>query len=553
MKKRMGNLLAASGLALLVLAAGCSSAQPANTSNGSGSNSATTGSSTETPSTSGGTVTFGLSSDIVSLDPAFSYDPATDAVMMQVTEGLLKFDKNSQLVPNIAEKWEAKDPTTYLYTIRKDVTFSDGSPLTIDDVIFSMERTRNPETASYLGWMYESVDKIEKVDDVTIKVTLKQPDALWRYVLATPAGHVISKKYYEANKQNFGKPEGGVLGSGPFKYVSWKTGSEIVIEKNPNYWDKTGGPYLDKVVYKVIPEGTTRVTGLKTGQINMMIGLPLDLVEVVEKLDNVNVQKVDGLRSEVIAFNTQRKPFDDVKVRQAMNYALDKKKITEQIVKGMGLAPRAVPVMPALWTFEKDKWEAAYKELPGYDYDMEKAKQLLAESSVPNGFSAKILTDSDTLKMNAALAMQAAVKPLGINLEIEKVTGEELTTRGFGGARDYDLIVNDWGSDFPDPSGNLLPVFHSAYVGEGGANYANYRNPEVDKLLDEQSKIIDDAKRADLMIQAEKILAEETPWIMINHPKQIMATTKNVENVDGYSITPLWTWDAYMKEVKIKQ
>ncbi|MGE5702409.1 MAG: ABC transporter substrate-binding protein, partial [Clostridia bacterium] len=298
---------------------------------------------------------------------------------------------------------------------------------------------------------------------------------------------------------------------------------------------------------------TTRVTGLKTGQINMMIGLPLDLVEVVEKLDNVNVQKVDGLRSEVIAFNTQRKPFDDVKVRQAMNYALDKKKITEQIVKGMGLAPRAVPVMPALWTFEKDKWEAAYKELPGYDYDMEKAKQLLAESSVPNGFSAKILTDSDTLKMNAALAMQAAVKPLGINLEIEKVTGEELTTRGFGGARDYDLIVNDWGSDFPDPSGNLLPVFHSAYVGEGGANYANYRNPEVDKLLDEQSKIIDDAKRADLMIQAEKILAEETPWIMINHPKQIMATTKNVENVDGYSITPLWTWDAYMKEVKIKQ
>ncbi|MGE5703034.1 MAG: hypothetical protein ACM32O_10925, partial [Clostridia bacterium] len=112
MKKRMGNLLAASGLALLVLAAGCSSAQPANTSNGSGTNSATTGSSSETPSTSGGTLTFGLSSDIVSLDPAFSYDPATDAVMMQVTEGLLKFDKNSQLVPNIAEKWEAKDPTT---------------------------------------------------------------------------------------------------------------------------------------------------------------------------------------------------------------------------------------------------------------------------------------------------------------------------------------------------------------------------------------------------------------------------------------------------------
>ncbi|RNB82371.1 ABC transporter substrate-binding protein [Brevibacillus fluminis] len=535
-------------MASLVLAAGCASQTPADAPQSAPK---TEGAEQPKAAGMGGTLTFGLGYDIVAVDPAFAYDPSTDAVVDQITEGLLKYDKNSQLAPSLAERWEAKDPVTYLYYLRKDVTFSDGSPMTIDDVIFSMERTRDPKTASYLGWMYENVDKIEKADEWTVKVTLKKPDALWRYVMGTPAGHVISKKYYEAHKDNFGKPDGGVLGTGPFKYVSWKTGSEIVIEKNTNYWDKTGGPYLDKVVYKVIPEGTTRVTGLKTGQINMLIGLPLDLVEVVEGMDNVNIQKVDGLRNDVIAFNTQRKPFNDVKVRQAMNYALDKQKIMDQIVRGMGMPARAVPVSPTLWTFAKDKWEVAYKELPDYAYNLDKAKQLLAESSVPNGFSAKILTDNDTLKMNSVLALQAAVKPLGINLEIEKVTGEELTTRGFGGARDYDIIANDWGSDFPDPSGNLVPIFHSAYVGEGGANYANYRNPELDKLLDEQSKLIDDNQRADLMIQAEKIIAEETPWIMLDHPKQIMVTTKGVEGVDGYSETPLWTWNAYMKDIKI--
>ncbi|MET3290198.1 UNVERIFIED_CONTAM: peptide/nickel transport system substrate-binding protein [Brevibacillus sp. OAP136] len=535
-------------MASLVLAAGCASQTPVDAPQSAPK---TEGAEQPKAAGMGGTLTFGLGYDIVAVDPAFAYDPSTDAVVDQITEGLLKYDKNSQLAPSLAERWEAKDPVTYLYYLRKDVTFSDGSPMTIDDVIFSMERTRDPKTASYLGWMYENVDKIEKADEWTVKVTLKKPDALWRYVMGTPAGHVISKKYYEAHKDNFGKPDGGVLGTGPFKYVSWKTGSEIVIEKNTNYWDKTGGPYLDKVVYKVIPEGTTRVTGLKTGQINMLIGLPLDLVEVVEGMDNVNIQKVDGLRNDVIAFNTQRKPFNDVKVRQAMNYALDKQKIMDQIVRGMGMPARAVPVSPTLWTFAKDKWEAAYKELPDYAYNLDKAKQLLAESSVPNGFSAKILTDNDTLKMNSVLALQAAVKPLGINLEIEKVTGEELTTRGFGGARDYDIIANDWGSDFPDPSGNLVPIFHSAYVGEGGANYANYRNPELDKLLDEQSKLIDDNQRADLMIQAEKIIAEETPWIMLDHPKQIMVTTKGVEGVDGYSETPLWTWNAYMKDIKI--
>ncbi|GED69999.1 ABC transporter substrate-binding protein [Brevibacillus reuszeri] len=543
-RKTIFHVASSVSLAITVFVSGCSSAPSSSPGTGAGSEKQEQGTTKVAGPKSGGTLTYALYQDIVSLDPAFTYDFST--VVNQITEGLLKFDENSKLVPSLAEKWENPDPKTYLYHIRKGVSFSDGTPMTVDDVIFSMERTRDPKTASYLGWMYGNVDKIEKVDDSTVKVTLKEPDSNWRYAMATPAGHVISKAYYEAHASNFGKPDGGVMGTGPFKYVSWQTGSEIVLEKNTNYWDKTGGPYLDKIVYKVIPEAITRVTGLKTGQINMAITLPIDLQEVVEKMDSVKISRSDSFLSDFVAMNTQRKPFDDVKVRQAINFALDKQKIVKEIIKDAGVAGKSVPVPPALWLFEKEKWEAAYNEIPDYSYDMEKAKQLLAESSVPNGFNGKILVDGDSLRMNIALALQAAVKPLGINLEVEKVTGEELNTRSWGGARDYDMLIQNWNSDFPDPSGSLQPLFLSANAADGGSNFANYKNPEVDKLLIEQGRLTDDTKRSEMMIQAEKLIAGDAPWIVVSHQKHFMITSKNVA---GYEISPMVFWQAIMKDV----
>lgn len=494
----------------------------------------------------GGSMTFALPGDITSLDAAFSYDFTTNPVVTQITEGLLKFNAKGEVVPLLAEKVDNPDPLTYVYHLRQGVKFQDGSPMTADDVVFSMERTKDPKTASYLGWMYANVDKIQKVDDSTVKVTLKNADALWRYVPATTAGHILSKAYYEAHKANYGKPDGGVMGTGPFKYVSWETGSQIKLAKNEYYWDKTGGPYLDEVVYKVLPEGTTRVTGLKTGQVGMTLDIPLDLLSVVQGMNSVALQTGSSYMNDFIAFNTQRKPFDDVKVRQAMNYALDKQKILDQIIKDAGSPAKAIPIGPAMWVFEKDAWESAYKEIPDYAFNLDKAKQLMAESTVPSGFNAKIVTDNNTVRLNSALALQAAVKPLNINLEIVKVTPEELNTRAFGGARDYDIIVTAWGSDFPDPSGNLTPVFHSANVGDGGSNFGNYKNPQVDALLDEQVKLSDDKKRSELMIQAEKLIANDSPWIMIDHPKHLMALNKDLT---GYDVTALWYWDSFMKDI----
>jgi peptide/nickel transport system substrate-binding protein len=503
-----------------------------------------------------GELVVGLQGDITAVDPAFAYDFTANPVVCQITEGLLKFKDGQTLEPNLAESWENPDPLTYIYHIRQGVTFQDGSPMTIDDVIFSMERIRNPETASYVGWMYANVDTIEKTDDWTVTVTLSQPDALWQYVPATTAGHVVSQAYYEANQDTFGKPDGGLLGTGPFKFVSWSTGTEIALEKYDGYWNKAnGGPYLDKVTFKILPESTTRVAGIQTGEIHALLGTdgtPADQLPIVMGMDNVSVDFQDSYLSYFLAFNTQRPPFDNLKVRQALNYAMDKVLLTQNLypVSDAVSVARAVDVMPRLWTFEKDKWQAAYDALPDYAFDMEKAKQLLEESGVAdqlNGMT--ITTDENPLTLGMALALQAAAAELGYQMEINKVTYQEIISLIFGGARDYDIASGAWGSDFPDPSGNLLPVFHSRYVGDGGSNFGNYINADVDSLLDEANALTDNAARTDLMVKAQQIIADDSAWIVVLHPKQTFVLNNDFE---GYTITPLYYWDAFAKDIKKK-
>lgn len=507
---------------------------------------------TQPGSNSGGELIVGLEGDIVALDPAFAYDPIVNPVVNAITEGLLKFKNGETVEPNLAESWENPDPLTYIYHIRQGVTFQDGSPMTTADVIFSMERIRNPETASYLGWMYESVDTITQLDDWTIQVTLKQPDAGWQYVLATSAGHVISKAYYETHQATFGKPGGGLLGTGPFKFVSWSSGSEIVLEKYANYWDKAnGGPYLDQITFKIVPEGTTRVAGLQTGELSaLLLSVPNDQIPVVQQMAHVALQLTESFATDAIVFNTQRPPFDNVKVRQALNYAVDKVQATKTLLGDAAIVARGTDVMPRLWTYEKAQWMAAYATLPTYAYDLEKAKQLLAESGVADQLNGKeITTDGSPVPLGQALVLQAAAKELGTALTIRQVTFEELNTLLFSPERDYDLIATLWGADFPDPAGNLLPVFHSRFVGEGGTNFGNYQNAAVDKLLDEQNALIDNTQRAALLIEAQQMIADDSVWIVFDHPMQSFALNKAFT---GYEISPLSIWDAFAKNIRKK-
>jgi peptide/nickel transport system substrate-binding protein len=492
----------------------------------------------------GGAIVFALTGDVAALDPAQAYDFTTNPVVNEITEGLLRFSPAGEILPNLAEKWESPDPLTYVYTLRKGVKFSDGTAMTADDVVFSLNRTRDPATASPLAWMFGSVADISKLDDSTVKVTLSTPDAQWKYALGTTAGHVISKAYYEARAATFGKPDGGLMGTGPFALKSWKAGSEIVLEKNKNYWDAANGPFIDKATFKIVEEDQTRITGLKTGEVTATVMLPVDLVPVVQGMANVTVQGVEGFGDDCIAFNTKSGPFADVHARKAALYAFNVKAVLDTIVKDTGVATKNQPVGSALWTYGKDTWQAFQDKAEDYAFDLAKAKAEMAKSGHPKGFKARLVTDADSFRFNTAQAFQQNLKEIGIDLEIEKLTNKELTSRQFSGKRDYDAIMGNWGADYPDPAANVTPFYLASNVGDGGSNWAVYTNKKVDSLVSQQATLSDDTKRAELLTQALMLANADAPYIWVDHPKIFFAASKKF---GGYTMSPIWYWDSILR------
>lgn len=332
------------------------------------------------------TFTVALDSDIVKLDPAFAYDFTTNPVVNQITQGLLTFDEDNQLQPMLASSWEQKDDLTYVYQIRDDVTFSDGSAMTMDDVLYSMNRIKDPATASYLSWMYDNVASIEQTGDWELTVTLSTPDATWQYVPATTAGHVISKAYAEQVGDKLGTPEGGLVGTGPYKYVSWQNGSSVQLTRNENYWNKDDAPYFDNLTFKIITEDTTRVTALQTGDVDCTVAPPESMLDVLKGDQNLTLTSSPGFGVSFVAFNTQKEPFNNVKVRQAIYDAIDLDTIQSSLIKDAGEASTALPSSTALFTIETDRWNDYLSKAPKHTYDVEAAKALLAEAGYPDGF-----------------------------------------------------------------------------------------------------------------------------------------------------------------------
>lgn len=505
----------------------------------------------------GGSLVAAVEGEPTSVDPAFDYDFVSGLATSSITEPLLIFCENDQQVcPNLAESWTVSDDQlTYTLKIRQGVKFHDGTDMTVDDVVFSLNRVRDPELGSYVGWMLASIADIQAPDASTVVITLSKPDSLFEYALATTAAHVVNKAFVEANGDKYGKPEVGSIGTGPFKFAEWKTGDYQRLVRNDDYWNKAaGGPYLDEITIKILPEPTTRVAGLQTGEIDYMISMvPSDQYATVQAMDGVELSFVPSYYGEWITFNTRAAPFDNVKVRQALNYAFDKRAVRQLYYGTEALETKATLVNPTLWTFEKAAWEAAWEELPAYDQDLEKAKQLLDESGVADQLNGKTIAyyESTPSIKGAAEAFIDSMGKLGITIEARKVTYQESVALQFGEHNDYDIFVGSWGSDFPDPSGNLRPNFGSENIGAGGANASAYTNAEVDRLLQEQDAIPGDkAQRAKLLIEAQKLIAEDSAVIVTAYPGWPLAVSKRLRGVEAAS---LWYWQSLFKNVYIEE
>lgn len=539
----------------LVVAACGSAASPAPGTTAKPGATATPGASApgNTPK-KGGSITVAIEGEPASMDPAFDYDFVSGLAVSSVTEALLKFCENdTKLCPNLAESWSvSSDGKTYTLKIRQGVKFHDGTTMTVDDVIFSLNRIRDPKLASYVGWMLGKVSDITAPDASTVVITLSEPDALLEYALAATSAHVVSKAFVEANGDKYGTPAVGSIGTGPFKFVEWQSGDHQKLARFDDYWDKSAGPYLDEITIKIIPEPTTRVAGLQTGEIDYIINnIPSDQYATVKAISDVDLTFTDSYYGEWITFNTQKAPFDNVKARQAMNYAFNKKAVRELYYGADADPTKATLVNPSLWTIGTAAWQTAWDQLPSYDYDEAKARQLLDESGVKdqlNGAEIAYYESTPSIK-GAAESFIDAMGKLGVTIKARKVTYQESVALQFGPHDDYDIIVASWGSDFPDPSGNLRPNFASENSGAGGANVSNYHNAAVDELLAKQNTLTDKDERARLLIEAQKLIADDSPIIVTAYPGWPLAVNKRL---GGASAASLWYWGSLFKDIYVK-
>lgn len=488
-----------------------------------------------------------------SLDSAYNYEAASFPVVNQINEGLLTYGKDLKLEPGLAKSWKQVNGTTYTYEIRDNVKFSDGTPLTADDVVYTLDRNRNPETAANTQWMFANVDSVTKTGDWEVTVKLKKPDSSWQYVPATSAGQIVSKAFVEKQGKKYGKPDGGVLGTGPYKLSKWVSGSEIILERNDDYWDQKQDIPIKTIDYKIIADQNSLALAAKSGQVDYVISPSSDLISQFKSAKNLKVDAQSSLTQNFVSFNTQRAPFDDVNVRKAVSYAIDSAGIRKNAVGDLGEEATDLPFGKAMYPTlgGEELWAKFNKEHPGYEFDLDKAKEALKQTKYADGFEASLVVRPGLDAVGQAI--QDSLKKIGITIKLSKPTNEEYYALIYGskldenGKRDYDFAINAWIPDFPDPVGTLVPEYWSQNAGQGGSNFAAYVNDNVDKDIEVQQTSSDATTRAQAVYDALAQASDDAVYKQLYYPKNYAVINTKFE----YQLSPIWIYNFFVKDFKV--
>lgn len=493
-----------------------------------GSNSTENDNSTkdnEGAETTGGDLVISVLSDAASLDPHTATDVPSAAVLTNILEGLVQKDKDGNIVPALAESWETVDETTWEFKLQEGVKFHDGEDFTAEVVKKNFERILDPEVAAPRAFLFEVITNIEVVDEHTVRFETEYPFAPLLAHLNHPVGAIVSPATIDADyaAMKEGKNPGAVIsekpvGTGFFKFDKWTPGNEIVLVKNEDYWSTP--VHLDSVTFKVIPESGTRVAELETGYSHLIEPVQPSEVSGIESTEN-SVDVTNSSTLSYIGFNIEKKPFDDVRVRQAISMLVNKSDILDGIYDGFGI-PAVGPLAPGVFGHND--------AMQPLSYDPEKAIELLKEAGYADGFSTTIWTNDNPQRMDMAILLQQELKQANIDVKIEVMEwGTYLDKTGNG---EHDMFILGLSNPVGDADYFLTQLFHSKNKGLPG-NRAYYDNPEVDSLLDEARQEIDEAKRLDLYNQVQEILIEEAPMVYIHHQAYLTGVS---QKVDGYWI-----------------
>jgi dipeptide transport system substrate-binding protein len=476
----------------------------------------------------------------------FTTGTTFDAVSVPMFNRLVEFQiGTTNIVPALAESWTVSpDSKTYTFKLRKGAKFHSNAnfkptrDFNADDVLFSWNRMADDNhpfhkmTAGQTFSYYEDmgmkniVDKVEKIDDYTVRFNLKRPEAPFLADMAMDFASILSKEYFET-MQKKGTPNAAdvyPIGTGPFEFVSYQKDATIRYKAFDKYWG--GRPKIDNLIYSITRDATARYAKLKTGECQVMaFPKPADLDEM-KKDPQLTVLQKEGLNIGYIAFNVEKKPFDNKLVRQALNLATNKEAILKAVYLGNGQMAKN-PIPPILWSYNND--------VKDYPYDPAKAKQLLAQAGLPSGFEVDLWYLPVTRPYNPdgkrmAEMIQADWEKIGVKAKLMTYEWAEYRKRSKGG--EHTVIMFGWSGDNGDPDNFFVPLLGCEAV-KGGGNSARWCNKAFEDLIIKAAQTPKQADRAKLYEQAQVIFKEEAPWITLAHSIRFDPVRKEVK---GYKM-----------------
>lgn len=501
----------------------------------------------------GGDLVASYATDVSSLDPAGQNDLPSDQRRNVIYEGLLYLNDDLKPEPRLAIDYKQTDETTWVFNLREEVQFHDGTEFNAEAVKTNIERIVDPAVASSRANIFEMVEEVNVIDEYTVEIVTEYPFAALPNYLAHDAGGMVSKtvidedyqnalneaeldmtldefyeqraaggEEYEETANEVGRATGTIVeqkpvGTGYMQFQSRSPGENVVVERFDDYWDEPAK--LDTITFKVVAEDASRIAELESGQSHFIQGFDNAQWERIESHPEMETHPVYNLSNEYVGMNTQKGPLEDKRVRQAIGHMVDKETIMEGIYYGVGRTMKG----------------ALQEEILGYnegledlEYNPERAKELLEDAGYGDGFDLTIMTNDTSERVDLAIYLQEELKEVGINLNIEQLEwGAYLEAVSNG---EHDLFILGWPNPVGDPDQGIWPLFHSSMQGTPG-NRSFFDNAEVDELLEQGRRELDDTKREEIYQEIDEILVEEQPAVFIRQSQSANAARTEVEGL----------------------
>jgi len=468
-------------------------------------------------------ITYASTADVAGLSPIDTNDQASSNVIGQVYETLFTLNpKTMEPEPFLAESYKNPDPNTWVIKLKKGIKFHDGTDFNAEAVKYTFEQIKDPNRAAPRASLLAPIDSIEVQDEYTIVIKTKEPYGPMLAALAHTNASIVSPT---ADKE--GDINKSPVGTGPFKFVEWVPGDHITLTRNDDYWRDPAK--LKTVTFKVVPEASTAISMLQTGDVQFIDAIQSDLVSRVKSLKNVNLKISEGTRVSYLGFNMEKAPFNELAFRQAVAYGIDQEAYVKQL-NGLGEYNESI-IGPKIFGYDEKAKDA------GYPYDPEKAKQIVKEHGY-SGTTITILVGNTGNYMKMAEIVQSQLSEIGLKVKIESMEWGSFLDAARAG--NFEMTFLGWANSTGDGSELLYPNLHSDNI--GSSNNVRYNNPEFDKLVDESRSTVDQEVRKQKLNEANIMVIKEAPMIVMEHGMVSIAYDKTVS---GLTVDPTGLWNLY--------